>query len=194
MTLFISAGHGWKAEIYDPGAMNDCLGDQKSECNEHELCSDIVEMVEYLLSTTSIRVIRVPGAGITQKAKTVNEWGDANDFFAEFHLNASSDPTIHGTMTLYHPNSEKGRTFGRFVHDWVVKGLGTDNLGLRKGYFQLNRKKPVLGILRKTIMPALVLEPEFLSNDEAAFALASGYFKQKIACTYAEALYEWVRG
>jgi len=187
--VIISAGHGFKSQKFDPGFVNVNLEPYKIKYCEHNLCKRIVDRI--VDQTQNLNVFPVVSSGITKKAKAINEMGDKDDLFLEFHLNGSSNEQVDGYMTLYHPHSSRGKKVGRFFHDRVLEHLGRRNMGLRKGYYRLDPDRPILGILRKTRMPALILEPAFLSSQIASKELIDGFLIPDIAYAYSRTIWEW---
>lgn len=83
----------------------------------------------------------------------------------ELHFNASTSADMHGTETLY-SGSLPGGELAFAVNTRIVDLLKTKNRGIKVGYYQQDRDKPVIEIIRKTCCPFVVIEPLFLSNPD----------------------------
>ncbi len=96
------------------------------------------------------------------------------DLFLSIHTNASTDPSANGTETLvYAINSTAGR-IAQDVVDNVAEVTGLRNRGVVA--------RPGLYVLRKTPMPAVLVELGFISNpgDAAMMRDNPGLFAQGI--------------
>lgn len=79
------------------------------------------------------------------------------------HHNSDSKKSVNGTETLYWKYSKVSDTFAKCVNDEIVSAIKTRNRGI-KGKVQGDRGGIVL---RNTAMPCILLEPYFMSNNEA---------------------------
>lgn len=85
------------------------------------------------------------------------------DFGLELHFNSYGMEHFNGTEVL-HSGSAKGRDLAADICDSIVDILGTKNRGCPVGNYELNKRKPIIEIIRKTACPFVVVEPLFLSN------------------------------
>lgn len=110
------------------------------------------------------------------RAAEANSWGA--DLYIEIHLNCSSNPKANGTEVLIYPGSSKSAPYAKKVNDSICKELGTFDRTYGTGY-----KESSLIVLRKTNMPAILIEPLFVGNtgdvakytpEKLALAIAKG--------------------
>ncbi len=85
------------------------------------------------------------------------------DFGFELHFNSFHDATWNGTEVL-HSGSKKGRALASALHDSIVDLLGTKGRGTPIAHYQLNKRKPLITIIKNTVCTFVVIEPLFLSN------------------------------
>lgn len=110
------------------------------------------------------------------RAAEANSWGA--DLYVEIHLNCSSNTNANGTEVLIYPGSSQSASYAKKVNDSICKELGTFDRTYGTGY-----KESSLIVLRKTNMPAILIEPLFVGNtgdvakytpEKLALAIAKG--------------------
>ncbi|WP_461884794.1 N-acetylmuramoyl-L-alanine amidase [Fusicatenibacter sp.] len=148
-TIVIDAGHGGS----DPGAVYE--GRREKDDN-----LSLAMAVGELLSRQGISVIYTRTADVYQtpfeKAQMANQ-ADA-DFFLSFHRNSSEEPNQYtGVETLVYDNSGIKQTMAENING-ALSELGFRNLGVKA--------RPGLVVLRRTKMPALLIETGFLNNEQ----------------------------
>lgn len=82
----------------------------------------------------------------------------------EVHFNGDSDANVKGCETLHYPKSKEGISLARTVHDSYIDTMNTNDRGIKVGYYQMNPDKPIDYFLRETNCPAIITEPEFISQ------------------------------
>lgn len=88
------------------------------------------------------------------------------DFGLELHFNnMASKPKWNGSLVM-HSGSRLGMKLAHSIQNSVVGVLGTKNLGIVLGTYQLSKRKPLIEIIKNTVCPFVVIEPLFLSNDD----------------------------
>ncbi|MBE5954859.1 MAG: N-acetylmuramoyl-L-alanine amidase [Lachnospiraceae bacterium] len=111
-----------------------------------------------------------------QKARIANASG--GDLFISFHRNSSPNPnTYSGVETLVFEDEGLVGELSRNIN-WQLEGVGFQNLGVRE--------RRDLTVLRRTQMPAVLIETGFLNTD-ADNDLFEGQFSQ-IADAIAEGI------
>lgn len=104
-------------------------------------------------NTTSLRA----------RVNDANAWGA--DYFISIHTNASSNPSAGGTEAFAYSRPSSAFSLG----EDILRGI-SDATGLRDRGMQV---RPGLYVLRKTAMPAILVELGFITNPEEA-ALMNG--------------------
>lgn len=147
MKIFINPGHGWN----DPGAIGPA-GNKESEINAR-----IAEATAERLKAAGHKVVLYQ-----QQRKLADVAAKANkskaDLFVSIHCNAASNTDARGTETWYYTGCPHGRAAAVSIQSEVVKALGSRNRGVKSS--------KSLYVLRKTVMPAVLVEVGFLSNAE----------------------------
>ena len=148
-TIVIDAGHGGS----DPGAVYE--GRREKDDN-----LSLAIAVGELLSRQGVSVIYTRTTDVYQtpfeKAQMTNQ-ADA-DFFISFHRNSSEEPNQYtGVETLVYDNSGIKQTMAENING-ALSELGFRNLGVKA--------RPGLVVLRRTKMPALLIETGFLNNEQ----------------------------
>lgn len=110
------------------------------------------------------------------RAEQANSWGA--DLYVEIHLNCSDSTSANGTEVIINTGSTVSRSYAKKVNESICKELGTFDRTYGTGY-----KESGLIVLRKTNMPAILIEPLFVENtndvskytaDKVALAIAKG--------------------
>ena len=148
-TIVIDAGHGGS----DPGAVYE--GRREKDDN-----LSLAIAVGEILSRQGVSVIYTRTTDVYQtpfeKAQMANQ-ADA-DFFISFHRNSSEEPNQYtGVETLVYDNSGIKQTMAENING-ALSELGFRNLGVKA--------RPGLVVLRRTKMPALLIETGFLNNEQ----------------------------
>lgn len=91
---------------------------------------------------------------LAARVNAANSW--PADYFISVHVNANVNPAVNGTeVYVYRQNSEP-YWLGQHVINGIVAETGTNDNGVR-----LN---PTLYVLRRTTMPAILVETAYISN------------------------------
>ena len=148
-TIVIDAGHGGS----DPGAVYERRREKDDNLS-------LAIAVGELLSRQGVSVIYTRTTDVYQtpfeKAQMANQ-ADA-DFFISFHRNSSEEPNQYtGVETLVYDNSGIKQTMAENING-ALSELGFRNLGVKA--------RPGLVVLRRTKMPALLIETGFLNNEQ----------------------------
>ena len=92
------------------------------------------------------------------RVNMANEW--PADYFISIHCNSNSNPAINGSEMYVYRSYTQSYWLAQHILNAVVARVGTRDNGVR-----LN---PSLYVLRKTTMPAVLVELAYLSNTEDA--------------------------
>ena len=145
------------------------------ELKEQELCRAIVDRLGPALIADGIAVfdprtdeeaLEYPGY-LTRRIDQMNE---AKVVLAlEVHLNALSDPLVDYVLCLYAPGSERGARVAKMTAGALAAARSGDGpspisaLARPDTWLGPNRSK---AFLRRTVMPAVIVEPCFLTSRE----------------------------
>jgi N-acetylmuramoyl-L-alanine amidase len=120
-----------------------------------------------------------PDAG--DRARVANEWGA--EAYLSIHLNAHDDPAAEGALCLYFGNEVGFSPAGQRLADLVQDEL-TSRLGLMDG-----RIHPMsITVLRETRMPAVQIEPCFVTNPREERLLREEAFLRDVSIAIAHAM------
>ena len=145
----LDAGHGGN----DPGAVYG--GRQEKDDNLR-----LAMAVGNILSQNGIDVVYTRTDDVYQspieKARLANASGA--DYFISFHRNSSPEPNQYsGVETLVYNQSGRKLTMAQNINR-ALENIGFKNLGVKS--------RPGLVVLRRTRMPALLIETGFINTPE----------------------------
>lgn len=104
---------------------------------------------------------------LRERVKMANDW-PAN-YFISIHGNANLNPKINGTEVYIYEFYTQANWLAEQVLDGIVDEVGTKNNGVRKN--------SSLYVLRKTKMPAILVELAYLTNIEDADKLRNNQYE-----------------
>ena len=102
-------------------------------------------------------------SSLRTRTEMANQWGA--DYFLSIHVNANVNPAINGTEAYVYALNSPSYYLGADIVDEIVRRLGTKNNGVYA--------RPSLYVLRRTNMPAVLIELAYISNEEDAVLLAN---------------------
>ena len=115
---------------------------------------------------------------LAARVNMANSW--PADYFISIHCNANVNTAVNGSeVYVYRADSVAGQ-LARFVLDAIVERVGTKDNGVREN--------PALYVLRRTAMPAILVELAYVSNTEDAQKLINDQY------AFAYAIYEGILG
>ena len=120
---------------------------------------------EVRLSRNSPDEILGTSVATSLRARTdaANAWGA--DFFISIHANASAIETASGSEGFAYSEASQGYPMGERILDWLNRATGLPNRGMNV--------RPSLWVLRKTRMPAVLIELGFITNAGDANLMAN---------------------
>ncbi|RLA43134.1 MAG: hypothetical protein DRR06_12855 [Gammaproteobacteria bacterium] len=157
--------------------------------NEHNESVVWTWLVKSHLEELGYSVVIAPVGGLKQKVAYINKMVAC--VAIEIHFNGSSNPRVNGCETLYCPGSTNGKRFADTVQTAYAIFMGNKNRGIKEGWYKMEVGGVADYFLRKTKCPALILEPEFISqihNITSKRFIASNKIADGIA-EYVEELY-----
>ena len=92
------------------------------------------------------------------RVNMANNWGA--DYFISIHCNASENPQANGTEVYVYSRSSPAFGMAEDIQQQIVSRLGTKDLGVKEN--------TSLYVLRRTSMPAMLVELAFLTNESDA--------------------------
>ena len=120
---------------------------------------------EVLLSRNTPDEILGVSVATSLRARTdaANRWGA--DFFISLHANASVVESASGSEGFAYSRASKGWPLGEDILFWLERTTGLPNRGMNV--------RPGLWVLRKSAMPAVLIELGFITNPSDAALMAS---------------------
>src|SRR5437763_4900756 len=161
-TVVIDAGHGG----YDRG------GIPGQTVSEKEMTLDVAQRLKKTLTANGYRVVMTRDSDIFVPLGTrvaiANSYSNA--IFVSIHFNSAKRTGAGGIETYFY--SRESLPLASAIHYFVAGGAPSSNRNVRRrGYY----------VLRKTSVPAVLVECGFLTNPtEAAYAQTASY-RQKLA-------------
>jgi N-acetylmuramoyl-L-alanine amidase len=162
VTVVIDAGHGG----YDRG------GIPGQSVSEKDMTLDVARRLKSVLAASGYRVVMTRDSDVFVPLGTrcaiANSYRNA--IFVSVHFNSATRRGASGIETYFY--SRDSLSLASAIHHYVAGGAPSDNRGVRRrGYY----------VLRRTNMPAVLVECGFLTNPtEAAYAQNASY-RQKLA-------------
>lgn len=178
--VVVDFGHGYPP---DPGAIG------PGGVRESEICEDLGARFGNLVQLLGgdVRYARKQGEFVELRKRAEAANNLRADLFISFHLNGSSGPADDGTSTYYFAQgahfSAEGKRLAERIQKSLVVALGRKDAGIHGRNFE---------VLRKTIMPAVLLEPLFITNPQEEKLLQDEAFRQKIAVAVCDGLKEYL--
>lgn len=132
----------------------------ESNCTR-EICPIIVDILEREgIETKLIRIDKANSYNFEdcyERARMANEWGA--DIYIEVHVNSFTDASANGTEVFVISDSSRAIDVAKRINRNIVNSLETFDRTYGKGYKTANYI-----VLRKTSMPAILIEPFFCTN------------------------------
>lgn len=111
---------------------------------------------------------------LAARVRGANEWGA--DYFISIHCNASENPAANGSEVYVYRQGSVAADLAQQVLEAIVARLGTKNNGVRVN--------PSLYVLRRTQMPAILVELAYITNENDVQKLVNDQY------VFAYAIYE----
>ena len=170
MKIVIDAGHGGS----DPGAVN-------RKHYEKDVALTIALKLGQLLSKAGADVIYTRTTDRTvelgERCQIANN--ASADYFISIHLNAAEAKSANGIETYAYGISGKGTELAKAVQKELITKTGARDRGVKSANFY---------VLKRTRMPAILVETGFISNDAECLALFKDGYQRIIAEAIAKAV------
>lgn len=176
-TVVIDPGHGGR----DPGAVG------RGGLQEKQVVFPIAQEVAALLSQRGIQTVltRYDDREVDLEPRVqVAERNNAT-VFVSIHANAISmdRPEVNGVETYYYGSSE-GRRLAQSIHQSLLENLPTRDRQVREARFY---------VIRRTSMPAVLVEVGFVTGAEDAPRLADPAYRSRIAASIAQGILRYLQ-
>lgn len=174
MKICIDPGHGGR----DPGGQtNNPFAYQEKEFNLN-FSLLLEERLEELGHWVVVVRRRDRYVSLNARANFANRLNA--DLFISIHANAAANPTVEG-MEIYHfPGSNSGRLAAEHIFNRMIDAFPDHrNRGVKTANFD---------VLRLTLMPAVLIECEFLTNPTQLLFLTNPDSQAKLATAIADGI------
>lgn len=168
MKICIDPGHGGK----DPGAVGPGGTKEKDVvlAVAKYLKQELSAIAQVTLTRTTDQYVE-----LSERAALANNLGV--DYFISVHCNSATNQTAKGTETLVYALGGEAEKLAKTVQARLIDVLKTSDRGV---------KTRNVYVLRKTKMPAILVELAFISNPEEEKLLTNSVWQQKAAQTIAK--------
>ncbi|MDR3120278.1 MAG: N-acetylmuramoyl-L-alanine amidase [Clostridiales bacterium] len=176
--VVIDAGHGG----HDSGAVG------LSGKYEKDFCLDIaIKLRDTLRQEPGVRVFLTRDddyfVDLYERARIANDLNAT--LFVSIHANATDDnPEARGTETLYNPSAAGGAFTSKQFAELAQKNL----IAKLKTFDRSVKERPNLVVLRKTRMPAILVETAFVTNEADLANLSRSPFRRNAAAAVAASI------
>src|SRR6476469_6510858 len=161
-TVVIDAGHGG----YDRG------GIPGQRVSEKDMTLDVARRLKSVLAANGYRVVMTRDSDVFVPLGTRTAIANSyrNAIFVSVHFNSATRRGASGIETYFY--SRESLPLASAIHHYVAGGASSENRGVRRrGYF----------VLRRTNMPAVLVECGFLTNPGEAQAALTNSYRQQLA-------------
>ncbi len=188
-----------KLVVIDPGHGGADTGSRGYEngvavLNEKDVNLDIALRLQKMLEDAGARIymIRTEDATIPlyDRQDTANNLGAS--LYVAIHNNSYTNSTPSGTEVHYHGKDDPPKdgisamALAQNLQSTLTSNLGLPNRGAKVS--------PELAVLRRTIMPAVIIEGAFLSNPNDLNYIRTDDFREKYAMSAAQCIIEALNG
>ncbi len=178
--IFIDPGHGGP----DPGAQGNGVSEEVVNLNVSlELARLLREAgfeVRLYRTTSDENVLENKNADLRNRAETANRWGA--DYFISIHTNSSERPAAQGVEAYVYRLGTTAERLAQSIVDSVSQNLGSVNRGVMQANF---------AVLRRSDMPAVLVELGYLTNSTEALNLNSPAWQRAVASAIFEGIVDY---
>ncbi len=180
--IFIDPGHGGP----DPGAVANSVTEQNVNLNVSLELKRLLDAAGYSTmiyrTNNTENVLSDKNADLSNRANMANNWG-AN-YFVSIHTNSSVNPAANGAEVYVYRFGGRAEALAQSVLNSIVNTLGSKDNGVRQANF---------AVLRRTDMPAILVELGYLSNPTEALNLNSSAWQRAVAKAIFDGIYNYVK-
>lgn len=168
--IFIDPGHGGP----DPGAIGNGVTEEYVNLNVSLELARLLRNagfdVRVYRTTSDENVLENKNADLRNRAQTANNWGA--DYFISIHTNSSVNPAAQGAEVYVYRLGGTSERLGKAILRSIEEELGSRNRGVMAANF---------AVLRRTNMPAVLVELGYLTNSTEALNLNSPAWQRAVA-------------
>ncbi len=160
--IYIDQGHN--PRLYNTGAEGNGYFEQDITYNIGVILNDYLSanpnfITRLSRSDSNIVLGNSNSSSLTARVRDANSWGA--DLFLSLHTNAAANPSANGSECLiYSYSSTEAYNAARDILDQLTLITGLRDRGVIE--------RPGLYVLRRTAMPAIVIEMGFITNPSEA--------------------------
>lgn len=180
--IVIDPGHGGR----DPGSQGKRNG--VSVLDEKVINLDVAEKLNQKLKAAGANtyMLREDDSYISLYERPELANGSNGDLYISIHNNSyKENPNVNGTEVFYYAKSNESNYgissayLAKTVQKELIAALKTSNRGAKS--------EPAYAVLNKTLMPAIIIEGAFLSNEANLEYMLTDDFREKYAYAVAKA-------
>lgn len=191
----VKPGAWHKLVVIDPGHGGTDTGSRGYEngaavLNEKDVNLDIALRIQKMLEASGVRIYMIRTEDVTiplyDRQDTANSLGAS--LYVAIHNNSHTNAVPSGTEVHYHGKDDppvdgiSARDLAENLQEALVSNLGLPNRG--------TKVSPDLAVLRRTVMPAVIIEGAFISNPNDLSYMKTDDFREKYAAAAAECIIE----
>ncbi|MEG2786937.1 MAG: N-acetylmuramoyl-L-alanine amidase [Romboutsia sp.] len=176
MKWYLDFGHGGK----DPGALG------SNNTKESDVVLKIGMIVKSLLEEAFEKVVttRENNTYYSLEARTNKANKENCDYFISIHMNSATNKSAKGTETWVYDTNNKIYNLAKNLTSNLSTNLNTPNRGVK-----VSKK---FSVLKHSKMPALIIEVDFISNNEVEACCLDEFYIRNISTTIASTLLKFV--
>ncbi len=178
--IFIDPGHGGP----DPGAVGNGVTEEFVNLN---VSLELLRLLRgagfdarIYRTTSDENVLENKNADLRNRANTANQW-DA-DYFISIHTNSSENTAAQGVEAYVYRLGTASERLAQSIVNSVSQNLGSVNRGVMQANF---------AVLRRTNMPAVLVELGYLTNSTEALNLNSPAWQRAVANAIFEGIVDY---
>ena len=175
LVVVLDPGHGGS----DPGAVG------INGIQEKQVTLAIAQQVAAYLTQQGVQVIltRTDDSDVELEPRVQMAEQDRANLFVSIHANSISmdRPDVNGIETYYYSSGEQ---MAQVIQDSIVQGTGMNDKGTHSARFY---------VLRRTSMPAVLIETGFVTGSDDAAHLANAGFQNQMALSIAQGILRYAQ-